>query len=282
MTPAYVGIDVAFARNKSLPISICIRNGGRLLPIPLKQHPRSPPRGYGNPATLDDMLVGRFACDARDYVAGVAQDEGLSVVRIGIDAPRDYRAEGSRRRAGDAAMDWAGISCFTTPSRSQFAEIRRKVNAHLAVGGPVNRLPHANQLWMLVGFALFHELGKLAECIEVFPQAIARAIGSGQTHKFKAGGVAHQLTAVAKHSGWPSDRPGDSSFADVCAGPAHDRLDAYLAAWVASLDETDRVAFGDPPDDVIWVPRVGGAQFQPPPPSLFEVQPETPDEPVRP
>ena len=166
-------------------------------------------------------------------------------------------------------MHRANISCFATPSRSQFERIKGKVRAHLAAGGAVNRLPHANQLWMLVGFALFRELAALAECIEVFPQATARAIGAGQIHKFKAGGVAAQLAAAAKHTGWPSSRSPEPSFDDVCAGPAHDRLDAYLSAWVASLNEAERVAFGDPPDDVIWVPRVDGTGFGPSAPSLF-------------
>ena len=38
-------------------------------------------------------------------------------------------------------------------------------------------------------------------------------------------------------------------------GSTHDRLDAFLSAWVASLDEKDRKAFGTPPDDAIWVPK---------------------------
>ena len=268
MTPAYVGVDVAFAKKKALPVCICLRENGRLVPLPLRRHKLRPPRGGGNVATLDEAVVSQFARDARAYIARVARDEGLSIVRIGVDAPREYRAEERRRRASDAAMDRAGISCFATPSRSQFEQIRSKVGAHLAAGGAVSRLPHANQLWMLVGFALFRQLATLAECIEVFPQATARTIGAGQIHKFKAGGVSAQLAAAAKHTGWPSSGKPEPSFDDVCIGPAHDRLDAYLSAWVASLDESERVAFGDPPNDVIWVPRVEPG-FHVPAPSLF-------------
>ena len=100
MTPAYVGIDVAFARYKSLPISICIRNGGRLLPIPLKQHPRSLPRGYGNPATLDDMVAS----------ASTATPETIRLKEVECDAEQrrvanfiEFVAEGRGSRAlGDA------------------------------------------------------------------------------------------------------------------------------------------------------------------------------------
>jgi hypothetical protein len=37
----------------------------------------------------------------------------------------------------------------------------------------------------------------------------------------------------------------------------HDRVDAYSAAWVASLSEQERICFGDPEkDDAIWIPNV--------------------------
>ena len=255
---AYVGIDVAFAKNKLLPVCICIRQNERLLPLPLRRRDRRPPRGRGNAAALDRALVDQFARDVRTYIEAVAQDERVSIERIAIDAPSDYRADGHPRRAADAAMDRAGISCFTTPSRRDFTEIARKVRAHLAEGEPETNMPHANQLWMLVGFALFRELASVADCIEVFPQAIVRRIGAGDTHKSKAEGIEAQLAAASAYTGWPATVHGEPSFDDVCLAPAHDRLDAYLSAWVASLDEHQRSAYGDPPGDVIWVPRVAG------------------------
>ena len=72
-------------------------------------------------------------------------------------------------------MDNAGISCFTTPDAEQFERIREKALAHLRGGGAENRLPHANQLWMLVGFELFSALGQIWECRETYPQAIGHA-----------------------------------------------------------------------------------------------------------
>lgn len=47
----------------------------------------------------------------------------------------------------------------------------------------------------------------------------------------------------------------DDPLSPIAFGPQHDALDAYLSAWVAALDEKQRIALGDPPDDVIWVPR---------------------------
>ena len=136
-------------------------------------------------------------------------------------------------------------------------EIGRKARAHVVAGGHEAKMPHANQLWMLVGFSLFRELATLAECIEVFPQSIAHAIGAAHTHKSKAEGVAAQLAAASMYTGWPAAAHSGPSFDDICSGPAHDRLDAYLSAWVASLDEPERLPLGELPGDVIWVPRVG-------------------------
>ncbi len=46
---AFVGIDVAFAKNKVLPVSVCIRPAGRPLDIlPLRVLFQKPPAGRGD------------------------------------------------------------------------------------------------------------------------------------------------------------------------------------------------------------------------------------------
>ena len=70
---------------------------------------------------------------------------------------------------------------IATPSASEFDDIRVKVAQHLLTG--VAREPNcrrANELWMLVGFAIFEELARLAPCLEVFPQATVRAMSLGR------------------------------------------------------------------------------------------------------
>lgn len=255
MTEAFIGIDVACAKRKRLPICISTWRDGRLAPVPLRRLAILPPAGEGNAATLDDARVTAFAREAAAYVEGVCRELRLTPKRIAIDAPSSPRSEGSLRRAAEAAMDRQGISCFTTPSASGFAEIKAKVRGHLAAGGTANRLPHANQLWMIVGFALFRELERIAPCLEVFPQATARVLGSGAVHKSKAGGIEAQLAEAAKYTGWPLSESDLADFEDLGFGDRHDRLDAYLSAWVAALEEPDRLAFGSPPDDVIWTPK---------------------------
>lgn len=89
----------------------------------------------------------------------------------------------------------------------------------------------------------------------MFPQAIAKTLGSADKHKSKADGLRYQLLAAAHFTGWPKAEF-KSSLKDIGYGSLHDKLDAYLAAWVASLDSEEREAIGIPPDDVIWIPRI--------------------------
>ena len=145
---------------------------------------------------------------------------------------------------------------WALPRASDFDQIRAKVATHLSQGKAENRLPHANQLWMLVGFQLFQSLSEKYACIEVFPQATIRAIGVGKIHKLKRGAIEAQCLAVSRHTGWPSEWKKDPPLKSIAWAPQHDCLDAYLSAWVAALSEEDRVGYGDPPEDVIWIPRI--------------------------
>lgn len=179
MHPAFIGIDLAVAKRKRLPVVICTWQDRQLVPFPLRRLDLKPPRGPGNVACMDAGAIERFADQAAEYVRRACRQLGLTPIRIAIDAPRVPRGDERPRRAAEAAMDAAGISCFATPSASQFDAIRSKVALHLEAGGAEARLPHANQLWMLAGFALFRRLAEVAQCIEVYPQAIARSLGAG-------------------------------------------------------------------------------------------------------
>lgn len=256
---AYVGIDVACAKKKRLPVCLATWENGRLVPFPIRDIRPVPPRGRGNVATLDPAILRDFAAETAQYLLDASSALGVQIARIGIDAPSAPAPEG-RRRAAERALDSAGISCFATPSRNQFREIHVKVSEHLSRGGAESRLPHANQLWMLVGFALFDRLETLAPCVEVFPQATARAMGSGLIHKFRKGGAEAQLDAAAFQTGWPATSGERRSLKRISWGGLHDQVDAYLAAWVAALEEEERRGYGDPPHDVIWVPRMAPTQ----------------------
>ena len=252
---AFAGIDVAFTKKKHLPISVCVRRDGNLEPLLLRKESFVPPSGHGNAKSLNDTIVRDFAESTAKYLHAVERACGVTIRRIAIDAPSDPKNDGLSRRDAEKGLDKRGISCFTTPDTLQFTAIRAKAQAHLLNGGEESRLPHANQLWMLVGFELFRRLRKEWECLEVFPQAIAKKLGAAGVHKSRVDGLICQLSAAARFTGWPKTEY-KFSLNDIGYGSVHDKLDAYLAAWVASLDIEDREAIGAPPDDVIWVPRI--------------------------
>ena len=259
---AWVGIDAACAKGKYLPISICTRQSGRLVPLKLKELPGlAPPRGMGNALVIESSITRAFALDAVRYVRAVAEHYDLRVNRIAIDAPSNYTAEGVGRRAAELSLDAAGISCFTTPTKHKFGQIVSRVRKHIADGRPISRVPHANQLWMLAGFALFEAFSTLGECREVYPQAIARALNAADIHKGNQEGLVRQLVAASTHTGWPSGRTSIKALDYIGFARRHDNLDAYLSAWVASLGKDELIAFGKPPHDVIWAPKVNGARF---------------------
>lgn len=253
---AVCGIDVAFAKNKPLPVCVCVWRGSVLEPLPLRGHGVPiPPRGTGNRAALDDASVAAFADAAVTYLRTVERLFGISIRRVAIDAPRDYASEGQRRQC-ELALDSLRISCFATPSHQQFAEIRRVVRAYLAQGGPEAAMPYANKLWMLVGFALFRRLETEFECLEVFPNAIVRALAPAGEHKSTKVGFERQVALLSNAAGWPQPKT-SVSLNQICYGLRHDKLDAFMAAWVASLPRERLLGHGDGGRDTIWVPALG-------------------------
>ena len=271
MRSAYIGVDVAIAKGKHLPVVVCVSEDNRIVPQRLRNLDLAPPRGAGNLAVLDPAWCQEFAFEARRYILRVCERLQLIPRRIGIDAPSSPRAASARRRSAEIALDYAGISCFATPSAGDFELVREKVRQHLVSGGSEARCPHSNQLWMLAGFSIFQALAEVAECLEVFPQATIRIAGSGEIHKSQPGAVARQLAAASTYTGWPNGSPGDPVLNEIGWGTMHDQLDAYLSSWVASLSEGQRTAFGHPPDDAIWIPKLQRPDLQGVP--VFSVAP---------
>jgi predicted nuclease with RNAse H fold len=253
---AFVGIDVAFAKTKRLPISVCTRaDGDRLNILPLRKTFKKPPAGEGNAKALDPEKRKSFAIEVLNWMKSVEEDKKLRIVRIAIDAPSSYCRTELRRRDAETSLDRDGISCFATPSEAQFKEKIEEARLHLqSTPKEESRLPNANQIWMLIGFELFQKLGEKYKCIETYPQAIVRKLDCGNTHKSKPDGYNDQLAAVARIL--KATTSGDENIlSDMGYGARHDKIDAFLSAWVGSLNEKDRFPYGTPPDDVIWVPN---------------------------
>lgn len=253
--PVFVGIDVAFAKEKHLPVSVCEVDGSFLKPFPRRAFAQ-PPRGLGNKEALEPTVRDSFAKQVANWLSEICREHDLQVQRIAIDAPSDYCQQSRNRRSAEEALDSLGISLFTTPTKSQFEAKIRAAQDHLGNGGAESHMPNANQIWMLIGFALFRELEKSYECIEVYPHATVKALGCDGQHKTTEQGFQEQTAALSNLIGISKDRL-QQQLQAMCFGSRDDKLDAYLSAWVASLPETDRLPYGQPPHDVIWVPNVG-------------------------
>jgi Protein of unknown function (DUF429) len=253
----YVGIDVAIAKKKRLPIAVCVRQANAIVPLALNARAApKPPAGCGNRAIIDPEIRRQFATETRSYLREVERHFGVEIARIAIDAPSAPRVDNLELREAEAALAAAGISFIQTPDQQAFECMPDRAREHLAAGGTCATLPCANQLWMLFGFELFDVLASEGwECLEVYPQATVRTLGAGDAHKSQSGAVLAQLKATARHTGWPAS-PSLDDLDDIGYGSRDDRLDAYLAAWVASLGEHERRAFGRRPNDVIWVPKI--------------------------
>jgi hypothetical protein len=253
----FIGIDVACAKGKYLPLVICSKENGRLVPLPLANYQIKPPRGLGNASTLHDKVNQAFANDVANYIETVCESFHLIPIRIGIDSPLRPRDNSLKRRVAEQALDKADISCYTTPSIDDFEAIKAKGIAHLHADKPIQNLPHAHQIFMLLGFALNERLSKVAECIEVYPHATVKHLGFANIHKSKGNQAELQLYAMSHYTGWPRTDDDWGQADNMCLGPMHDKVDAYSAAWVASLPEQKRICFGDPEKgDSIWIPKV--------------------------
>lgn len=257
---AFAGIDVAFAKRKVLPVVVCVWKENTFSPLPLRgAQTGKPPQGQGNTKTLDQKIIAGFAESTALYLHNVEKEFKVTIRRIAIDSPSSPKLPGRPRRKAEEALDAKGISCIATPDEQQFKTMRDKVMNHLNNNGPESHLPHANQLWMLVGFELFRRLSQEWECIEVFPYAIAISLDSATVHKSQPDGFHNQLSSIARYTGWPktsSKEEKEEAIKNIGYGKLHDKLDSYLASWVASLEDYRREALGAPPNDVIWIPKV--------------------------
>ncbi len=252
----FVGIDVACAINKRLPICV-VSTGPKLMPLAIPGLlARHIPRGLGNKEIVAAEPFREATRGVVSAIVHIANQMAWNVERIAVDAPAAPPGSGSR--ASENELGRLGLSSFRTPAVPNWKTIREKCADHLSCGGSVATLPHANKIWMLFGFELFarlrSELG--AEVIEVYPFAIIRKLLPACAHKTTETGYRDQLAAVAARTGWEA-RELEAALKRTVPGTRHDRLDAFMAAWIASLPPEQRRAHGDPTNDndAIWVPR---------------------------
>lgn len=246
---AFCGIDMAFAKGKLLPVAVCVRDGAKVRAKDLRGvcDLKPLPRGKGNRMAFDRKAIKDFAEDTVAYLREIEKRVEVRIIKIAIDAPRKPAQNGER--LCEQAIRAGGGSCFRTPTKSEWRQIEYQVRDHLECGKSVPTLPHANQLWMQAGFALFERLEQAGfECIETFPSAIVRAFDRLVPHKKTQDGFQRQLEILKR--GVTFD---DRVLKNRAGKNDDDRLDALLCAWVASADSGTRKPYGDGNDDTIWV-----------------------------
>jgi len=255
LSPVYVGIDSRCRRGKQLPLCfVSSRDVVQPLEIP-KRLSRLVPRGLGNREIAEPSPFRDAALQTAKAITQIAREMGWCIERIAIDSPAAPPRVATR--LSEAALGSSGLSYFRTPAAPEWPHIREKCIRHLHAGGSASTLPHANKIWMLFGFELFSSLRGCfnGETIEVYPFAIVRALLPTCGHKRTEQGYQDQLRAIAARTGWEPPQL-DSRLKETVRGSRDDRLDAFMAAWIASLPAASRRAFGDAtqPDDAIWVP----------------------------
>jgi predicted nuclease with RNAse H fold len=253
----FVGIDVAIAKRKRLPICVCEAEEGGIRPLPLRHGYLKPPSGMGNKAALEAAVRQEYANAVSKWLKDLQKDLNLQVIKIAIDAPSNYCDSSKDRRGSERALDIAGISCFATPTEAQFQQKIREAKSHLENGGSESTIPNANQIWMLVGFSLFDQLRKDGfDCIETYPQAIVHAMKCSEKHKSTDEGYSAQLIQAALATSFPTPESLQIALNTMGYGSQDDKLDAFLTAWVAGIPQSCQKVYGTMPNDSIVIPDI--------------------------
>src|SRR5271166_5456410 len=157
VAPVFVGIDVACARNKRLPICIASFNGHRLEPLELPAElARTFPVGPGNIDILKDDPFRNLAAALAGALHRGAKEHFWNIMRVAIDAPAAAPATGER--IAEKALRECGMASFQTPDEKGWCHLFQTCRKHLRAGGMLSRMPHANKIWMLYGFEIFKAL----------------------------------------------------------------------------------------------------------------------------
>jgi hypothetical protein len=149
-TSVYIGIDVACALGKRLPIRM-VSAEPWLMPLTVPRELAALiPRGVGNKEVFTTIPFQDSARCVAQAIAHILNEIGWHVERIAVDAPAAPPDSGSRE--SEIEMGSCGLSSFRTPAASAWPGILQQCHDHRGRGGTSAALPHANKIWMLYGF----------------------------------------------------------------------------------------------------------------------------------
>jgi predicted nuclease with RNAse H fold len=249
----FVGIDVACAKLKPLPICVVKAEGAKVIPLEFRVEL---PRGPGNIEIAKPDPFRALAKSVTADLEAICRRKGWHIKRLAVDAPAAAPAAGQQRFC-EEQMSKRKLHSFQTPNAGRWDEIKKSCNQHLKQGGLLSELPYANKIWMLYGFELFFALRSITELqvIEVYPYAIVCELLPGCAHKSTKEGYNSQLSEIALRTGWSTEDL-EKQLRFTTFGGKHDRLDAFMAAWTASLPPQKLKVYGhrENANDSIWIP----------------------------
>ncbi len=181
--PVFIGIDVACAKGKRLPVCVAYRENRKLIPIDVREQlARHICRGPGNREILAENPFVSLAGSVASALDKLSSEMHWQIERIAIDAPA---SPPQHIRKSEQQLSKKGWSSFSTPRVDQWEHIKEKCSGHLNNGGELARLPEANKIWMIFGFELFTHLRATfgSEVIEVYPSAIVLTLLKECPHK---------------------------------------------------------------------------------------------------
>ena len=253
--PIFVGIDVACANNKPLPICFARHDGDRLVPMPIRRELLKFPRSRGNVEICENEPFKTLAADVVLSIKAFVESQKWKIQRIAIDAPA---AMPKGKRNSEQSLGNKNISYFKTPDCDEWQRIREQCIDYLRdQQKPLAELKNANRIWMLYGFELFKALRDDYEVREVYPNSIVHIIAHGSPSKKTSEGYKLQLNAISERTNWKTPTDLSNELMKSVPGAQDDKLDAFMCAWIASLRAEELDTFGDRDerDDCIWVPK---------------------------
>ena len=246
--PVYVGIDVACAARKRLPI--CVVSAGQpLTPLAIPKHLGAAiPRGIGNKEITAVAPFREAALGVASSIHRIAVEMGWHVERVAVDAPAAPPA--SNPRASENELKRLGLPSFRTPAAGEWDGIKQKCVEHLGSGGSTATLPHANQIWMLFGFELFstpqgwsrdrgHRSVPVCHRPGIATGVRAQVDGEGISRSARRGRNAHRVETARPRTQTRGDGVRKSTRS---SRRIHGSLGRQLAAGTASRDRRRRAA----------------------------------------
>lgn len=247
----FIGIDLSVVKSKRPSVLFMSED---LKPISVAGIKHKPPLGIGNAGCLDTNVVSGYVRGIVDYIKQVQDILQLQIGKIAIDSPSMYRSSNVAIRSSEKELMSDGYTLYKTPTKAELSAAVKKLQAEVSKFGSIQSPYYSNLLWIIPGIQLFKELGKTYTCIETFPNAIVKQLDKNIGHKSNTEELYKQIGLFCKYLNIDKEEL-QRDLQTACVGSLHDRFDAYLCAWAASLP-TEKIKIYGAENDTIHIPVI--------------------------